>query len=129
MALRSVVTHLKTVGVGETVGYGATWRAVARTPVATVAIGYADGVSRVRSNRGHVLIRGHRAPLIGVVSMDAITVDVSNVPGVQVGDVVTVIGEDESDRIGAEEVAEWSNTISWDVLTSIGPRVERRYSE
>ena len=129
MTLRSVVTHLKTVGVGDTVGYGATWRAVARTPVATVAIGYADGVSRVRSNRGHVLIRGHRAPLIGVVSMDAITVDVSNVPGVQVGDVVTVIGEDESDRIGAEEVAEWSNTISWDVLTSIGPRVERRYSE
>ena len=127
--LRSVVTHLKTVGVGDTVGYGATWRAVARTPVATIAVGYADGVSRARSNRGHVLIRGHRAPLIGVVSMDAITVDVSNVPGVQVGDVVTVIGEDRGDRVTAEEVAEWSNTISWDVLTSIGPRVERRYSE
>jgi alanine racemase len=127
--LRSVVTHLKTLGVGDTVGYGATWRAVARTPVATIAIGYADGVSRARSNRGHVLIRGHRAPLIGVVSMDAITVDVSNVPGAQVGDVVTLIGEDRGDRITAEEVAEWSNTISWDVLTAIGPRVERRYSE
>jgi alanine racemase len=129
LALRSVVTHLKTVGVGDTVGYGATWRAVARTPVATVAIGYADGVSRARSNRGHVLIRGHRAPLIGLVSMDAITVDVSNVPGVQVGDVVTVIGEDKGDHITAEEVAEWSNTISWEVLTSAGPRVEKRYSE
>jgi alanine racemase len=127
-ALRSVVAHLRPVGVGDTVGYGATWRAVARTPVATIAIGYADGVSRARSNRGHVLIRGHRAPLIGVVSMDAITVDVSNVPGVQVGDVVTVIGEDQGDRITAEEVAEWSDTISWEVLTSIGPRVERRYS-
>jgi alanine racemase len=115
--------------VGETVGYGATWRAAARTHVATVAIGYADGVSRARSNRGHVLIRGHRAPVIGVVSMDAITVDVSNVPGVQVADAVTVIGEDGVDRITAEEVAEWSNSISWDVLTSIGPRVERRYSE
>jgi alanine racemase len=129
LALRSVVTHLKTVGVGDTVGYGATWRAVARTPVATVAIGYADGVQRARSNRGHVLIRGHRAPLIGVVSMDAITVDVSNVPGVQVGDVVTVIGEDKGDHITADEVAEWSNTISWEVLTSVGPRVEKRYSE
>jgi alanine racemase len=127
--LCSVVTHLKTLGVGDTVGYGATWRAVARTPVATVAIGYADGVSRARSNRGHVLIRGHRAPVIGVVSMDAITVDVSNVPRAQVGDVVTVMGEDRGDRITAEEVAEWSNTISWDVLSSIGPRVERRYSE
>jgi alanine racemase len=102
---------------------------VARTQVATITIGYADGVSRARSNRGHVLIRGHRAPLIGVVSMDAITVDASNVPGLQVGDVVTVIGEDKGDRITAEEVAEWSNTISWDVLTSIGLRVQRRYSE
>ena len=62
----------KTVGVGDTVGYGATWLAVARTPVATIAVGYADGVSRARSNRGHVLIRGHRAPLIGVVSDEAL---------------------------------------------------------
>jgi alanine racemase len=129
LALRSVVTHLKTVGVGDTVGYGATWRAVHRTPVATVAIGYADGVHRDRSNRGHVLVRGHRAPLIGTVSMDAITVDVTNVPGAGVGDVVTVIGQDAADRITAEEVAEWSGTISWEVLASIGPRVERRYSE
>jgi alanine racemase len=129
MALRSVVTQIKTVGVGDTVGYGATWRAAARTPVATVAIGYADGVHRARSNRGHVLVRGHRARLVGAVSMDAITIDVTNVPGVQVGDVVTVIGEDQGDRITAEEVAEWSGTISYEVLTSIGARVERRYSE
>ena len=129
MALRAVVTHLKTVGVGDTVGYGATWRAAARTLVATVAIGYADGVHRARSNRGHVLVRGQRARLIGAVSMDAITIDVTNVPGVQVGDVATVIGDDQGDRITAEEVAEWSGTISYEVLTSIGARVERRYSE
>jgi len=129
LGLRSVVTHLKTIGVGETVGYGATWRAKARTQVATVGIGYADGVQRARSNRGHVLVRGRPAPLIGVVSMDAITVDVSDVGGVQPGDVVTVIGEDRGERITAEEVAEWSKTISWEVLSAIGPRVERRYSE
>jgi len=129
LALRSVVTHLKTVGPGDTVGYGATWRATSRTPVATIAIGYADGVHRARSNRGHVLIRGHRAPVIGVVSMDAITVDASNVPALQVGDVATVIGQDDADHIKAEQVAEWSGSISWEVLTSIGPRVERRYSE
>jgi alanine racemase len=129
LSLRSVVTHLKTVGPGDTVGYGATWRASARTPVATIAIGYADGVHRARSNRGHVLIHGHRAPVIGVVSMDAITVDASNVPGIEVGDVATVIGGDEADHIKAEDVAAWSETISWEVLTSIGPRVERRYSE
>jgi alanine racemase len=129
LSLRSLVTHLKTVVPGDTVGYGATWRATARTPVATIAIGYADGVHRARSNRGHVLIRGHRAPVIGAVSMDAITVDASNVPGIQVGDVATVIGGDEADHIKAEQVATWSETISWEVLTSIGSRVERRYSE
>jgi alanine racemase len=129
MALRSVVTQLRTHGEGDTVGYGATWRSPGRSRVATVAIGYADGISRARSNRGHVLVRGRRAPLIGMVSMDAITVDVTEVPGVQLGDHVTLIGEDGEVRIRAEEVAAWSDTISYEVLTSIGPRVERRYSE
>jgi len=129
LAFRAVVTQVKTVEVRDTVGYGATWRATARTPIAVVAAGYADGVHRARSNRGHVLVRGRRAPVIGVVSMDAMTIDVTEVPGVKVGDVVTLIGEDEDERITAEQVAEWSGTISWDVLTSLGPRVERRYSE
>jgi alanine racemase len=67
--------------------------------------------------------------LIGAVSMDAITVDVTGVPGVEVGDVVTLIGADGDARITAEEVAEWSGTISYEVLTAIGPRVKRRYKE
>jgi alanine racemase len=129
LALRSVVTHLKTVKAGATVGYGATWKAPDTRRVATVAIGYADGVHRARSNRGHALVRGRRAPLIGMVSMDAITFDVTGIPGVQVGDVVTLIGADGDERITAEEVAGWSGTISYEVLTSVGPRVERRYSE
>jgi alanine racemase len=129
LALRSVVTHVKTVDAGATIGYGATWKATGKTRVATVSIGYADGVQRARSNRGHVLVRGRRAPLIGVVSMDAITLDVTDVPGVQVGDVATLIGADGDEQITAEDVGDWSNTISYEVLTSIGPRVERRYSE
>ena len=129
LALRSVVTHLQTLGVGDTVGYGATWRATAKTRVAVIAAGYADGVDRTRSNRGYVLLRGKRAPLIGVVSMDALTVDVTSIPGVQAGDVATVFGADGNEIITAEQVAEWSGTISWEVLTSLGPRVERRYSE
>ena len=95
--------------------------------MATVAIGYADGVFRARANRGDVLLRGCRAPLIGMVSMDAITLDVTDVPGVQLGDVATLIGADGDERITAEEVAAWSGTISYEVLTSIGPRVERAY--
>ena len=129
LGLRSLVTHVKTVSAGATVGYGATWKAPDKRRVATVAIGYADGVHRARSNRGDVLVRGRRAPLIGVVSMDAITLDVTEIPGVQAGDVATLIGQDGAERISAEEVGEWSKTISYEVLTSIGPRVDRRYSE
>ncbi|TAN32203.1 alanine racemase [bacterium] len=128
LALRSVVTHVKTVSQGDTVGYGATWRSPGKSRVATVAIGYADGVLRARSNRGDVLVRGRRAPLIGVVSMDAITIDVTDVPGVEVGDVATLIGRQGDERITAEEVAGWSGTISYEVLTSLGNRVERRYA-
>jgi alanine racemase len=129
LALRAAVTHLKTVEKDATVGYGSLWRAPETARIATVAIGYADGVHRARANRGHVLVRGHRAPLVGMVSMDAITLDVSDVPGARVGDVATLIGRDGDQVITAEEVAEWSQTISYEVLTSIGPRVERRFSE
>jgi alanine racemase len=129
LALRSVVTHVKTVDAGDTVGYGARWKATGKQRVATIAIGYADGVHRARSNSGDVLVRGKRAPLVGTVSMDAITLDVTDVPGVQTGDVATLIGDDGDERITAEEVGKWSGTISYEVLTSIGPRVARRYSE
>jgi len=128
LGLRAAITHLKTVEKGATVGYGSRWRAPERTRVATVAIGYADGVHRARANRGDVLVRGRRAPLIGMVSMDAITLDVGDVPDVRVGDTATLIGRDGDQVITAEEVATWSGTISYEVLTSIGPRVERRPS-
>jgi len=127
LTLRSVITHLKTVNKGDTVGYGATWRAPERSHIATAAIGYADGVFRIRSNRGEVLVRGHRAPLVGTVSMDAITLDVTHIEGVRMGDVVTLIGQDGDQRITAEEVARWSGTISYEVLTSLGRRVELHY--
>ncbi|HKV87566.1 MAG TPA: alanine racemase, partial [Candidatus Dormibacteraeota bacterium] len=128
LALRSVVTHVKTLEQGATVGYGATWKAARRSRVATVAIGYADGVFRARANRGEVLVRGRRAPLVGMVSMDAITLDVTDVPGVEAGDVATLIGRDGDELITAEEVAAWSSTISYEVLTAIGPRVSRQIS-
>jgi alanine racemase len=127
LALRSVITHLKTVDKGATIGYGSTWRARERARIATVAIGYADGVHRMRSNRGHVLVRGRRAPLVGTVSMDAITVDVSDVEGVAAGDVVTLIGTDGEERITAADVGRWSGTISYEALTSLGHRVELVY--
>jgi alanine racemase len=123
LALRAMVTRVADVRPGQSVGYGRAWVAERLSRVATVAIGYEDGVMRSRANRGAVVVRGRRAPLVGRVSMDAIAVDVTDVPGVRAGEVVTLIG----DGITADEVAEWSGTISHEVLTSLGNRVARRY--
>jgi alanine racemase len=120
-----VVTQVKEVPAGSSVGYGRTWRAPGAARVATVAIGYADGVLRRRSNRGAIVIRGCRAPVVGRVSMDQLTADVSEVPDPRPGDVATLIGE----GIAAEEVASWSGTISYEVLTSLSKRVLRKYRE
>jgi len=125
LALRADVTRVHEVARGGSVGYGRTWVAPRASRVATVAIGYEDGVMRSRSGRGELVVGGRRTPLLGRVSMDAISVDVSEVEGVRPGDPATVIGE----GISAEEVAEWSGTISHEVFTALGRRVERRYSE
>ena len=129
LALKARVAHLKEVPSGATIGYGRTWTAGRPSTIATVTIGYADGVHRARSNRGDVLVRGRRAPLVGRVSMDSITLDVTGIDGVEVGDTATLIGSDGGERITADEVGEWSGTISYEVLTSIGARVERSYRD
>jgi len=128
LQLRARVAQVKSVAAGTPIGYGRTWTARAPARIATVSIGYADGVHRARSNRGEVLVRGRRAPLVGAVSMDSITLDVSALPEVEAGDAATLIGADGSERIRAEEAAGWSGTISYEVLTAIGPRVERVYA-
>jgi len=125
LSLRAMVVRVQALAAGASVGYGRTWRASRPSVVATLAIGYADGVLRSRSNRGHVLLGGKVAPLIGAVSMDSVTVDVTDLPEVALGDVATLIGDD----LGADLVASWSQTITYEVLTSLGDRVERRHRE
>jgi alanine racemase len=129
LSLRALVTHVKDSPVGATAGYGATWRAERPSMIASVSIGYADGIFRSRSNRGWALIRGRQAPVVGTVSMDTVTLDATEIEGVRPGDVATFIGVDGAERIRAEQVAEWSRTISYEVLTAIGNRVERRYTD
>ena len=126
MTVCAVVTHLKTVRAGETVGYGCTWRAPRDTRVATVAAGYADGVHRAQSNRGVVLVGGVRCPVVGTVSMDQVTVDVSAADGVEVGDAVIIVGGRGAQRLGADEVAAVEGTISYEVLCAVSARVPRR---
>jgi alanine racemase len=129
LALRALVTHVKQSPAGSSVGYGATWHADRASTIASVSIGYADGIFRARSNRGWALVRGRPAPLVGTVSMDTTTLDVTGIEDVTAGDVATFIGRDAGERVTAEQVADWSGTISYEVLTAIGNRVERRHLE
>jgi alanine racemase len=129
LSWRTLVTNVVTVPDGETVGYGRTWTASGPRRVATLAVGYGDGLQRRQSNRGHVLLRGKSAPIVGTVSMDQTTVDVTEIPGVTIGDVVTLIGRDGGVELSAAEVAAAVDTISWEVLSAISARVVRRYTE
>lgn len=133
MSLSSRVVAERVLAVGETVGYGGTFVARRPTKIVTVPVGYADGLSRALSNRGFMLVRGKRAPIAGIVSMDMTTLDVTDIEGATVGDEVVVLGAqryaDVSDRISAEELASWSGTIAWEVLTNVSRRVPRFYRE
>ena len=123
--LRARVVHLKEAEPGDTVGYGATYRARDSQLWATLAIGYGDGLPRALGNRGHALLRGVRAPIIGRISMDVTVVDITGVPDVGLGDTATLIGTDGEDRITLDEVAGLAGTISYEVLTGLTLRIPR----
>lgn len=131
MRVVSTVIALREIEVGQSVGYGGTWKAARRSLIATIPMGYADGLSRACSNRSQVLIRGKRAPVSGTVSMDLTTIDVTEIPGIAIGDEVTVLGGQKGplgeDVIGARELADVLGTIPWEVLTNISRRVPRFY--
>ncbi len=127
LALRSYVAALKPVAPGQSAGYGRRFIAAAPSWLATVPIGYADGVSRRLTNNCDVLIGGRRHPLVGTVSMDNITVDVGADPQVEVGDPVTLIGTDGAERQTVEDLARRVDTINYEVLCGISARVPRRY--
>ncbi|HKE82493.1 MAG TPA: alanine racemase [Vicinamibacterales bacterium] len=130
MSLTSRVVAVKGLRPGEGVGYGWRYQTTEPRTVAVVPAGYADGLDTRLGGRGHVLIRGGRAPIIGAVSMDMITVDVTDHGDVQPGDEVVLLGRqgDESwQRIDAREVAAAIGTIPWEIVCRLGTRVERQY--
>jgi alanine racemase len=133
MRVISELVGLRTLEPGESVGYGHLWKATRQSTIATLAMGYADGVSRRLTNKGEVLVRGKRAPIVGAVSMDMCMIDVTDIDGVSVRDEVVVFGPQEGplgkDCITADEVADHAGTIAWEVLTSISRRVPRFYRE
>ena len=128
MSVRTRIVHVQEVPGGESVGYGATWSARRSSRIAILPVGYDDGVDWRLSNKGHVLVRGRRVPIVGRISMDYTSVDVSDVPGVGPGERVTLLGADGGARIRAEEIAALAGTVPYDVTCSIGKRVERVYT-
>jgi alanine racemase len=127
MRLRTEVSQLKDVVKGSALSYGRTFVARADMRVATLPIGYADGVGRLLSNRGRVLLGGRRVPIIGRVCMDMLMVDASAVPEARVGDEAVLIGRQGREEITADEFAAWQDTISYEALCRIGQRVPRVY--
>jgi alanine racemase len=127
LSLESYVAAVKPFAAGETAGYGRTWSAPRETFVATLPIGYGDGYRRGLSNAAEVLIRGHRYPVVGTVSMDNITVDLGPEPDPQVGDRASLIGSDGSTRLLAEELARALHTINYEITCGLTNRVPRRY--
>jgi alanine racemase len=127
MTLKTHIHFLKSVPPGTRISYGGVFKAKRKSLIATLPIGYADGYSHRLSNHGEVLIHGKRAPVVGKVCMDFIMVDVTHIPRVSVGDEVILMGRQGKEQITPEEIAEKINSISYEVLCSIGKRVPRVY--
>jgi alanine racemase len=124
MTLRSEVIAVKDVAPGETVGYGGVWRAARPTRMAVVAAGYGDGYPRSVPTGTPVMVNDHRAPLIGRVSMDMVTVDVTDLPGVATGDPVVLWG----DGVPVEEIARMAGTIPYELICGVSQRVHHEMS-
>lgn len=127
LSLRAHPVRLTQVPAGSAVGYAGTWVADRPSTIATLPVGYADGWSRSSSPGTAVLVAGRRAPVVGRVSSDSLTVDVTGIAGVEADSEFTLLGSDGADRITAEEIADVRGTISWEVLQQLGSRLTRVY--
>lgn len=129
MRWRTEITRLKMLPRGHAIGYGMTFHTNRPTRVATLPVGYADGYNRLLSNRGEVVVRGRRAPVVGRVSMDLVTIDVTDIPDATLGDEVVLLGTQDRETITAEEIASKIGTISYEVFCSVSARVPRVYRD
>jgi alanine racemase len=127
MSLHTRIVHLKSVAAGTPLGYGGTFITQRESRIATLPIGYADGLRRALSNKGRVLVRGELAPIVGRISMDLTLIDVTDIEGATLGDEVVIIGRQSEREITAEEVAALLDTISYEVTCGISDRVPRVY--
>jgi alanine racemase len=135
LSWKTRVIGIREISAGDAVGYGATWTAKSQRRIALLPVGYADGFSRRMSggnvtesdtnSGGSVLLRGRRAPIVGRVSMDLTTIDITDIPSVEVGDEVALLGAQENESITADEMGRLRQTVSYEVLCGVGARVRR----
>lgn len=124
---RATILSVKDVPAGTQIGYGGMFKTLVRSRIAVLAAGYADGIPHRLSNKGQVIVAGKLAPIVGAVSMDLTTVDVTDCAGVRPGDTVTLLGAEGGASIDAQEIARLAGTISYSVLCGIHARVKRIY--
>jgi alanine racemase len=127
VTLRSRLARVFRAEPGDSVGYGRTWSATGPARIGLVPVGYADGYRRALSNKAAVLVNGLRCPVVGTVSMDQLSVDLSSLQSASEGDEVVLIGRQGDDEITADEVARWADTISYEIFCGLSGRVPRRY--
>ena len=127
MSIKSRIIHVKDVGADFPVSYGSTHVTPRPTRIATIPVGYADGYDRILSSRGHMLVSGVRAPIIGRVCMDLTMIDVGHVPGVRLEDEVVLLGSQGEETISADEIAERVGTINYEIVSSLTSRVPKVY--
>jgi len=127
LSMRARIITLRDLPPGQSVGYSARFTTQRPSRIAVINAGYADGVMRQRTNRGCVIVRGRKVPLVGAISMDLTTLDVTDVPDVTLGDIVTIYGKDQNAEIKVSDVAHEIGTVTSDLLCALGRRVPRYY--
>lgn len=127
LSLKSHVARVRTLPPGEGVSYGRAFVTSRPTPIALVPVGYGDGYLRILSGRAHVLIKGHRSPIVGRICMDQLMIDVSGIEGVCQDDEVVLIGRQGNEVISAEELARLAETINYEIVTGVSRRIPRIY--
>jgi alanine racemase len=129
LTFKSRIVYMKDVASGTPLGYSAAYYTRRPSRIATVPVGYADGLSHALSNRGYAIVHGRRAPIVGSISMDLSLLDVTDVPGTDIGDEVMLLGQSEHCSITALDIAQLLHTVPYEILCSIGKRVPRIYVE
>lgn len=127
MQLKSTVSLVKEIDAGVKISYGGNFISDKKMKIATVPIGYADGYPRYMSGKGDMIVKGKRAKIVGRICMDQLMLDVTDIDGVNQGDIVTVLGGEKESRISANDIADINNTINYEIICLVGKRVPRIY--